>query len=117
MRIAVSADEDSGLDSAVSHHFGRCPYYVLADLEEAAERVESDMSGDLADIFRAHAAIVRDPTLSGEILDELEDELVNAEHVVKEVFHKWVRRFRAMEDEVLRERGDVACVERVVSRF
>ena len=34
MRIAVSADEDNGLDSAVSHHFGRCPYYVLADLEE-----------------------------------------------------------------------------------
>ena len=33
MRIAVSADDERGLDSAVSPHFGRCPYYVLVDLE------------------------------------------------------------------------------------
>jgi len=33
MRIAVSADDNSGLDSVVSPHFGRCPYYVLVDLE------------------------------------------------------------------------------------
>jgi predicted Fe-Mo cluster-binding NifX family protein len=33
MRIAVSADDSSGLDSVVSPHFGRCPYYVLVDLE------------------------------------------------------------------------------------
>jgi len=33
MRIAVSADNNSGLDSVVSPHFGRCPYFVLVDLE------------------------------------------------------------------------------------
>ena len=33
MRIAVSADDNNGLDSVVSPHFGRCPYYVLVDLE------------------------------------------------------------------------------------
>ena len=33
MRIAVSAEADQGLDSVVSLHFGRCPYYVLADVE------------------------------------------------------------------------------------
>lgn len=33
MRIAVSADSDKGLDSVVSPHFGRCPYYVFVDLE------------------------------------------------------------------------------------
>ena len=27
MRIAVSADDNNGLDSVVSPHFGRCPYY------------------------------------------------------------------------------------------
>ncbi len=33
MRIAISADNNQGLDSVVSPHFGRCPYFVLVDLE------------------------------------------------------------------------------------
>ena len=34
MRIAVSADSKNGLDSVVSPHFGRCPYFVLVDLDD-----------------------------------------------------------------------------------
>ncbi len=33
MRVAVSADNANGLDSVVSPHFGRCPYFVLVDLD------------------------------------------------------------------------------------
>ena len=33
MRIAVSADTKNGLDSVVSPHFGRCPHFILVDLE------------------------------------------------------------------------------------
>ena len=33
MRIAVSADNKQGLDSVVSPHFGRCPHFVLVDVE------------------------------------------------------------------------------------
>jgi predicted Fe-Mo cluster-binding NifX family protein len=33
MRIAVSADNKNGLESVVSPHFGRCPYFVLVDVE------------------------------------------------------------------------------------
>lgn len=33
-RIAISADDSNGLDSVVSPHFGRCPYYVLVDLDD-----------------------------------------------------------------------------------
>lgn len=33
MRIIVSADEKNGLDSVVSPHFGRCPWFVLVDME------------------------------------------------------------------------------------
>jgi predicted Fe-Mo cluster-binding NifX family protein len=33
MRIAFSSDEDRGLESAVAHHFGRCPYYVFVNRE------------------------------------------------------------------------------------
>ena len=33
MRIAFSTEDKNGLDSRISHHFGRCPSYVLVDLE------------------------------------------------------------------------------------
>ncbi len=33
MRIAISADSKNGLESVVSPHFGRCPHYVLVDVE------------------------------------------------------------------------------------
>ncbi|MGD2148713.1 MAG: NifB/NifX family molybdenum-iron cluster-binding protein [Anaerolineae bacterium] len=32
VRIAVSADDGSGLDSVVSPHFGRCPHFIIVDL-------------------------------------------------------------------------------------
>jgi predicted Fe-Mo cluster-binding NifX family protein len=34
MRIAVSADNRNGLDSVVSPHFGRCPHFVLVDMDD-----------------------------------------------------------------------------------
>ena len=34
MRIAVSADNKNGLDSVISPHFGRCPHFVLVDLDD-----------------------------------------------------------------------------------
>ena len=33
MRIAISAEDKNGLESVVSPHFGRCPHYILADVE------------------------------------------------------------------------------------
>ena len=33
MRIAVSAETNNELESIVAHHFGRCPFFALVDLE------------------------------------------------------------------------------------
>jgi predicted Fe-Mo cluster-binding NifX family protein len=41
MRIAISADNEDGLDSVVSPHFGRCPYYIIADVEEKIKEVQA----------------------------------------------------------------------------
>lgn len=45
MKIVVSSDSDRGLDSSVSHHFGRCPYFSVVHIEddgiESAESVEN----------------------------------------------------------------------------
>ncbi|MBC8496179.1 MAG: NifB/NifX family molybdenum-iron cluster-binding protein [Anaerolineales bacterium] len=34
MRIAISVETNNGLDSAVAHHFGRCPYFAIVDLAD-----------------------------------------------------------------------------------
>ncbi len=33
MRIAISVENKKGLDSDVAHHFGRCPYFALVNVE------------------------------------------------------------------------------------
>ena len=35
-RIAISANNDNGIESTVSGHFGRCPYFIIVDVEENA---------------------------------------------------------------------------------
>jgi predicted Fe-Mo cluster-binding NifX family protein len=36
IRIAISANDNNGIESAVSEHFGRCPYFIIVDVEENA---------------------------------------------------------------------------------
>jgi len=33
MRIAISTDNNDGLDSVVSPHFGRCPFFAIVEVE------------------------------------------------------------------------------------
>ena len=33
MRIAISLEDNNGLESSVSHHFGRCRYFALANMK------------------------------------------------------------------------------------
>ena len=41
MRIVISTEENKGLESNVSQHFGRCPYFVIVDYkEDAVEEVK-----------------------------------------------------------------------------
>ena len=35
MRIAISLQTNDGLNSMVSQHFGRCPYFALVDMDES----------------------------------------------------------------------------------
>jgi predicted Fe-Mo cluster-binding NifX family protein len=32
-RIAVACEDNQGLDGQISQHFGRCPYYLIVDVE------------------------------------------------------------------------------------
>ncbi|GAB4477899.1 MAG: NifB/NifX family molybdenum-iron cluster-binding protein [Anaerolineales bacterium] len=34
MKIAVTAEQNQGLESQVAHHFGHAPYFILVDVQE-----------------------------------------------------------------------------------
>jgi predicted Fe-Mo cluster-binding NifX family protein len=34
MKIALATDDNRGLEAVLSHHFGRCPYYVVVDVDD-----------------------------------------------------------------------------------
>ncbi|MBC7227174.1 MAG: NifB/NifX family molybdenum-iron cluster-binding protein [Thermoflexales bacterium] len=44
MRIAISADDERGLESVVSPHFGRCPYFALVGLEGSQVKAVTTVS-------------------------------------------------------------------------
>jgi phosphotransferase system enzyme I (PtsI) len=71
-----------------------------------AEQIEGKLGKQSADIFRAQKAILQDSHVINEMNRTLETKMINAEQVVRTVFRLLARRFRDLENEVLRERGD-----------
>jgi predicted Fe-Mo cluster-binding NifX family protein len=51
MRIAVSAENNDGLQSRVSSHFGRCPYFMLVEVQDGqiqnVSAVDNPLTGAL----------------------------------------------------------------------
>ena len=79
---------------------------VRQGLNIDAKRIEGKLGKHSANIFLAQEAILLDSFVVGEMKKILEAELINAEQVVRTVFRLLARRFRDMNNEVLRERGD-----------
>lgn len=71
-----------------------------------AEYIEGKLGKPSADIFRAQEAILRDSNVIKEMKRVLETENLNAEQVVRMVFRVLARRFRDLDNEMLRERAD-----------
>ncbi len=71
-----------------------------------AKQIESKLGRQSADIFLAQKEILQDSHVINEINRVLETKLINAEQVVRTVFRLLARRFRDLNNEVLRERGD-----------
>lgn len=67
MRIAISAETDQGLESQVAHHFGRCPFFALVEVEgnqiESARIIENPFyaahqPGQVPGLIKEHKADV-----------------------------------------------------------
>jgi phosphotransferase system enzyme I (PtsI) len=79
---------------------------VRQSLTIDAKHIEVKLGKSSADIFLAQEAILLDSSVVEQLKRTLETEQINAEQVVRTVFRHLARRFREMNDEVLRERGD-----------
>ena len=44
MKIAVTADNNNGLDSMVAQHFGHAPFFVLVDMENGEVTATQDLA-------------------------------------------------------------------------
>jgi len=65
---------------------------VLRDLTRSADRVVEELDEEVAGIFHAQQSILENAPLLEEMRNELEQEMVNAEEVVKGVFRRWERK-------------------------
>jgi phosphoenolpyruvate-protein phosphotransferase len=95
---AQVGEEKARIDKAIGD--------VRQSLTIDAKQIEGKVGKPLADIFLAQEAILLDSSVVEELKRTLEEKLINAEQVVRTVFRLLARRFRDMNNEVLRERGD-----------
>ena len=79
---------------------------VRQSLAIDAKQIESKLGKEPADIFLAQETMLLDPSVVEELKRTMEAERINAEQAVRMVFRLLAGRFRQLNDEVLRERGD-----------
>ncbi|MDF1591665.1 MAG: phosphoenolpyruvate--protein phosphotransferase [Desulfobacterales bacterium] len=95
---AQIGEEKARIDKAIND--------VRQSLAIDAKQIERKVGKHSADIFLAQKAILLDSSVVMELKKTLEEKLINAEQVVRTVFRLLARRFRDMNSEILRERGD-----------
>ncbi len=49
MKICFTSDEQNGLESILSYHFGHCPYYVMVDMERNEVKSVESVSNNMAE--------------------------------------------------------------------
>jgi len=108
--VALREHESYDIGPAqIRQEFRRIANAIEEELEvlpEQARRIEEDLGAELAGVFRAQEAILRDPTLAERLQGVIEQDLVNAEQVVKRVFRLLHCQFGELSAPALRARGD-----------
>lgn len=102
--------EDRHIESAIAvQELARVQTAVRqtrAEVEESARRIEEQLSGTLAGIFRAHGRMLDELLSSGEFEQEVESLLVDAPSAVRRVFRRWHEKFLSLKGETFQQRAD-----------
>ncbi len=90
---------------------------VQKDLVVMRLHIEKEVSTEHAAIFDVHKSILCDEVLINDIESELKKRMINAEHVVIEVFKRWERKFKTASSIDVRDKCyDIADIGRRVLR-
>src|SRR5690242_15972493 len=60
-----------------------------AELQSLADTLRHDASAEVAAIFEAHVEILSDPELIGEVSEQIQSQLINAEHALSEAMSRY----------------------------
>jgi phosphoenolpyruvate-protein phosphotransferase len=102
---ADAGEEWTRIENAVSA--------VCEDLKRTADKVEKRVDNDASKIFLAQEAMLQDPALTDDLKKTLKEEHINAEHVVKQVFLRWERRYQQVDrDDIKQPSEDIADLAR-----
>jgi phosphotransferase system enzyme I (PtsI) len=97
----IDADQVTGELARFEAALSRAEKEILALKADVTERI-----GDReAEIFAAHAMVLRDPVFHTKVVDAIRNKLINAESAVSEVVDKFVHAFDQIPDAYLRERA------------
>jgi phosphotransferase system enzyme I (PtsI) len=75
------------------------------DILEVQRKVCAGMGAEEGNIFDAHLLVLNDPTLLDEVIRNIHEKKINAEHAFHLVAERYATTLAAVEDEYLRERA------------
>jgi phosphoenolpyruvate-protein phosphotransferase len=76
-----------------------------SELKSLTAALRQDVSAEVAAIFEAHAEMLDDPELIGEVNEQIRSVQVNAEHALSDVVGRYTAALRDLEDEYMRQRA------------
>jgi phosphoenolpyruvate-protein phosphotransferase len=113
-RSVPHAVDPAKLDAEVRRFLAACAA-AGKELDAIITRVSSEVGEQEAGIFRAHRALLRDPTLIGKVKSTILGRQVDAGTALRDALDKYAALFTQVRDEYLR--GRMADVRDVVARI
>ena len=84
VRIAIPVEDANGLNARLSQHFGRAPYFAVAELDENGKVLNLQMVPKQKRTLRRHRKTIRNPhELKIKRCDNLWNGLQSTKHVPK----------------------------------
>ncbi|MFD2329264.1 phosphoenolpyruvate--protein phosphotransferase [Cohnella sp. GCM10020058] len=91
--------------SAEAERFRAAVARAKTEIDAIRETTERRLGAAKAEIFEAHLMLLDDPDLVDAVLEQIENESLNAEYALHEVTGMIVEMLRGMDNEMLRERA------------